>query len=211
MSKRLQLTPNGSFQPIRGAVLAAGAVPQRWRSALWGASEPPVRDRRSEDVSREIRELRSSDIVPTIELWSAADGIELDSSDTSEALEAFIGRNPVARRPPCTRVCCNPPPNIAEADGRWRVRRFPSGSTPLPRWAILRCCPYIPTREQTNGSCSLVDADPEILGGTPVFAGTRASANLDGACENPENSWFVRARTNPSSGVERRPGRGGLS
>jgi hypothetical protein len=39
----LQLTPNSSFQSIRGIVLAAGAVPQRWRSALLGAAEPPVR------------------------------------------------------------------------------------------------------------------------------------------------------------------------
>jgi hypothetical protein len=42
-NKRLQLTPNSSFQSIRGTVLAAGDVPQRWRSALLGAAEPPVR------------------------------------------------------------------------------------------------------------------------------------------------------------------------
>jgi hypothetical protein len=41
--KRLQLTPNSSFQSIRGSVLAAGGVPQRWRSALPGAAEPPLR------------------------------------------------------------------------------------------------------------------------------------------------------------------------
>jgi hypothetical protein len=33
-----QLVPIG-----RGTVLAAGAVPQRWRSALLGAAEPRVR------------------------------------------------------------------------------------------------------------------------------------------------------------------------
>jgi hypothetical protein len=38
--KRLQLTLNSSFQSIRGTVLAAGAAPQRWRSALLGAAEP---------------------------------------------------------------------------------------------------------------------------------------------------------------------------
>ena len=42
-NKRLQLTPNSSFQSIRGTVLAASAVPQRWWSALLGAAEPPVR------------------------------------------------------------------------------------------------------------------------------------------------------------------------
>jgi hypothetical protein len=41
--KRLQLTPNSLLQSIRGTVLAAGGVPQRWRSALLGAAEPPVR------------------------------------------------------------------------------------------------------------------------------------------------------------------------
>jgi len=41
--KRLQLTPNSSFQSIHGTVLAAVAVPQRWRSALLGAAEPPIR------------------------------------------------------------------------------------------------------------------------------------------------------------------------
>ena len=30
-NKRLQLTPNSSFQSIRGTVLAASAVPQHWR------------------------------------------------------------------------------------------------------------------------------------------------------------------------------------
>ncbi len=40
--KRLQLTPNSSFQSIGGIVLAAGAVPLRWRSALLGAAEPPI-------------------------------------------------------------------------------------------------------------------------------------------------------------------------
>jgi len=39
-NKRLQLTPNSSFQSMRGTVLAAGAVPQRWRSALLGAADP---------------------------------------------------------------------------------------------------------------------------------------------------------------------------
>jgi hypothetical protein len=43
LNKRLQLTPNSSFQSIRGTVLAAGALPQRWRSALLGAAERPVR------------------------------------------------------------------------------------------------------------------------------------------------------------------------
>jgi hypothetical protein len=38
-----KLTPNSLFQSIRGTVLAAGTVPQRWRSALLGAAEPPVR------------------------------------------------------------------------------------------------------------------------------------------------------------------------
>jgi hypothetical protein len=42
-NKRLQLTPNSSFESFRGTVLAAGAVAQRWRSALLGAAEPPVR------------------------------------------------------------------------------------------------------------------------------------------------------------------------
>ena len=42
-NKRLQLTPNISLQSIRGTVLAAGAVPQRWRSALLGAAEPHIR------------------------------------------------------------------------------------------------------------------------------------------------------------------------
>jgi len=42
-NKRLQLPPNSSLQSIRGTVLAADAVPQRWRSALLGAAEPPVR------------------------------------------------------------------------------------------------------------------------------------------------------------------------
>jgi hypothetical protein len=39
----LQLTPNSSFQSIRGTVLAAGGVPQRWRSALLAAAEPHIR------------------------------------------------------------------------------------------------------------------------------------------------------------------------
>lgn len=39
----LQLPPNTSFQSIGGTVLAAGAVPQRWRSALLGVAEPPIR------------------------------------------------------------------------------------------------------------------------------------------------------------------------
>ena len=42
-NKRLQLTPNSSLQSIRGTVLAAGTVPQRWWSALLGAAEPPIR------------------------------------------------------------------------------------------------------------------------------------------------------------------------
>jgi len=42
-NKRLQLTPNSSIQLVRGTVLAADAVPQRWRSALLGAAEPHVR------------------------------------------------------------------------------------------------------------------------------------------------------------------------
>jgi hypothetical protein len=42
-NKRLQLPPNSSFQSIRGTVLASDAVPQRWRSALLGAAEPPIR------------------------------------------------------------------------------------------------------------------------------------------------------------------------
>ena len=42
-NKRLQLTPNSSFQSIRGTVLAAGTVPRRRRSALLGAAEPHVR------------------------------------------------------------------------------------------------------------------------------------------------------------------------
>jgi len=41
--KRLQLTPNSLFQSIRGTVLAADAVPQRWRSALLVAAEAPHR------------------------------------------------------------------------------------------------------------------------------------------------------------------------
>ena len=41
--KRLQLTPNSSLNSIRGTVLAVGAVPQRWRSALMGAAKPHVR------------------------------------------------------------------------------------------------------------------------------------------------------------------------
>jgi hypothetical protein len=39
----LQLPPNSSLQSIRGTVLAAGAVPWRWRSALLGAAELHVR------------------------------------------------------------------------------------------------------------------------------------------------------------------------
>ena len=42
-TKRLKLTPNSSFQLIRGTVLAPDAVPQRWRSAPLGAAEPRVR------------------------------------------------------------------------------------------------------------------------------------------------------------------------
>jgi hypothetical protein len=42
-NKRLQLTPNSSFESVRGTVLAVGAAPQRWRSALLGAAEPQVR------------------------------------------------------------------------------------------------------------------------------------------------------------------------
>ncbi len=42
-NKRLQLTPNSSFQSIRGNNLAAGAVPQCWRSALLRAAEPQIR------------------------------------------------------------------------------------------------------------------------------------------------------------------------
>jgi hypothetical protein len=42
-NKALQLSPNSSFQSIRGTLLAAAAVPQRWRSALLGAAEPHVR------------------------------------------------------------------------------------------------------------------------------------------------------------------------
>ena len=42
-NKRLQLTPNSSLQLIRGTVLAAGPVRQRWRSALLGAAEPLAR------------------------------------------------------------------------------------------------------------------------------------------------------------------------
>lgn len=41
--KRLQLTPNSSFKSVRGTLLAAEAVPQRWRSALLSAAEPLVR------------------------------------------------------------------------------------------------------------------------------------------------------------------------
>jgi hypothetical protein len=41
--KRLQLTPNSSFQSVRGTVLATEAVPQRWQSALLGAAEPHIR------------------------------------------------------------------------------------------------------------------------------------------------------------------------
>ena len=39
----LQLTHNSFIQSIRGTILAAGTVPRRWRSALLGAAEPPVR------------------------------------------------------------------------------------------------------------------------------------------------------------------------
>jgi hypothetical protein len=38
-NKPLQLTPNSAGQSIRGTLLAAEAVPQRWRSALFGAAE----------------------------------------------------------------------------------------------------------------------------------------------------------------------------
>jgi hypothetical protein len=38
--KRLQLTLNSSFQLMGGSIQAAGAVPQRWRSALLSAAEP---------------------------------------------------------------------------------------------------------------------------------------------------------------------------
>jgi hypothetical protein len=60
-NKRLQLTPNSSFQSIRGTVLAAGAAPQRWRSALLGAAEPHVRwaagrvmEQGDDEITREI-------------------------------------------------------------------------------------------------------------------------------------------------------------
>ena len=39
----LQLTLNSSLQSIHGTLLAAGAVPQRRRSALLSAAEPHVR------------------------------------------------------------------------------------------------------------------------------------------------------------------------
>jgi pimeloyl-ACP methyl ester carboxylesterase len=42
-NKRLQLTPNSSYQSVRGTVLAAGAVPQRWWSALLSVAEPHIR------------------------------------------------------------------------------------------------------------------------------------------------------------------------
>ena len=42
-NKRLQLTSHSSLQSIRCTVRVAGAVPQRWRSALLGAAEPHVR------------------------------------------------------------------------------------------------------------------------------------------------------------------------
>jgi hypothetical protein len=42
-NEQLQLAPNSSLRSIRGNVLAAGAVPQRWRSAVLGAAEPHIR------------------------------------------------------------------------------------------------------------------------------------------------------------------------
>jgi hypothetical protein len=42
-NKRLHLTLNSPFHTIRGTVLTAGAVPQRWRSALLRAAEPLIR------------------------------------------------------------------------------------------------------------------------------------------------------------------------
>ena len=43
LNKRLQLTPNSLSQSIRGTVMAADALLQRWRSALSGAAEPLIR------------------------------------------------------------------------------------------------------------------------------------------------------------------------
>jgi len=42
-NERLQLTPNSSFQSIRGTALAADDVAQRRQSALVGAAESPIR------------------------------------------------------------------------------------------------------------------------------------------------------------------------
>ena len=41
--KRFELTPDSSLQTIRCTALAAGTLPQRWRSALLGAGARPVR------------------------------------------------------------------------------------------------------------------------------------------------------------------------
>ena len=45
-------------------------------------------------MSLVLRDFRSSDIEPVLELWSTADGIELDASDSLGALGAFLRRNP---------------------------------------------------------------------------------------------------------------------
>ena len=45
-------------------------------------------------MSLELREFRPADIASVVELWSAAEGIELDASDSPEVLASFLQRNP---------------------------------------------------------------------------------------------------------------------
>jgi hypothetical protein len=78
--KRLQLTPNSSFQSIRGTVLAAGAVPQRWRSALLGAAEP-------RDWPREWKELFDQSAFAELEEVRIPNRQTVDK----ETLVAFFG------------------------------------------------------------------------------------------------------------------------
>ena len=45
-------------------------------------------------MSLELRELRTHDIERVVALWASAEGVELDRSDSPEALVAFLARNP---------------------------------------------------------------------------------------------------------------------
>lgn len=45
-------------------------------------------------MALELREFRVADIEVVIDLWSEAEGVELDASDSPSALESFLSRNP---------------------------------------------------------------------------------------------------------------------